>query len=101
MAPIVEDNLKQITELCEKMQLQSLYLFGSATNKNYDSVESDLDFIYQFKKGMPLSSYDYFDLMFDLERITGKRIDLVAEDKINNKFFLSRINSQKIKIYES
>jgi predicted nucleotidyltransferase len=104
MAPIVEDNLTQIIELCEKMQLQSLYLFGSATNKNCYSVESDLDFLYRFKKsekGMPLSNYDYFDLMFDLERITGKRIDLVAEEKIINKFFLSRINSQKIKIYES
>jgi len=104
MVSSVKDNLNEIIELCERMQLQSLYLFGSATNQKEYTTGSDLDFLYQFKKGdkgMPLSQYDYFDLMFDLEKITGKNIDLVAEEKIKNKFFLSRIDAEKIKIYES
>ncbi|HEY8688847.1 MAG TPA: nucleotidyltransferase domain-containing protein [Chitinophagaceae bacterium] len=104
MIAIVKDNLNKIIELCERMQLQSLYLFGSATKEKGYTKDSDLDFLYQFKKGdkgMPLSKYDYFDLMFDLEKITGKSIDLVAVEKIKNKFFLSRINREKIKIYES
>ena len=104
MVAIVKDNLNKIIELCERMQLQSLYLFGSATNEKEYTRDSDLDFLYQFKKsekGIPLSEYDYFDLMFDLAKITGKNIDLVASEKIKNKFFLSRINREKIKIYES
>ncbi len=104
MVAIVKNNLNKIIELCERMQLQSLYLFGSATKEKEYTGDSDLDFLYQFKKGdkdMPLSQYDYFDLMYDLEKITGKSIDLVATEKIKNKFFLSRINGEKIKIYES
>lgn len=103
MVAAVKDNLDKIIDLCEKMQLQSLYLFGSATKEKEYTKNSDLDFLYQFKKSdpyTPFSQYDYFDLMYDLEKITGKKIDLVASEKIKNKFFLSRINSEKIKIYE-
>lgn len=86
------------------MQLESLYLFGSATSVRRFNQKSELDFLYRFKTdkhGLTLSKYDYFDLMFDLERITGKKVDLVAEEKIKNKFFLSKVNEEKIKIYVS
>lgn len=104
MVAIVKNNLEEIKKLCQKMQLQSLYLFGSGSDEKRFTKESDLDFIFQFKKdeqGMNLSQHDYFDLMFELEKITGKKVDLVAEEKIKNKFFLSRVNQDKIKLYES
>lgn len=86
------------------MQLQSLYLFGSGTKEKDYKHDSDLDFLYQFKtdiNGMPFSGYDYFDLMNDLKKITGKNIDLVSSERMENKFFISRVNAEKIKIYES
>jgi uncharacterized protein len=104
MIAIVKDNLDEIVKICEKMQIQSLYLFGSASNEKRFTKNSDLDFLYQFKKdenGLTISQFDYFDLMFGLEKITGKKIDLVAEEKITNKIFLARINEERIKIYES
>jgi predicted nucleotidyltransferase len=48
-----------------------------------------------------MSGYDYFDLLFKLEEITGRKIDLVAEEKVRNKYFLDRINKEKIPVYES
>jgi uncharacterized protein len=104
MIEIVKDNMDKIIKTCEEMQLQSLYLFGSASNKSRFTKNSDLDFLYKFKKdqnGLTISQFDYFDLMFSLEKITGKKIDLVAEDKIKNKFFLKRVNEEKVKLYES
>ena len=104
MIAILKDNMDEIIETCKRMQLQSLYLFGSASNEKKFTKNSDLDFLYKFKKdknGLTISQFDYFDLMFRLEEITGKKIDLVAEEKIKNKFFLARVNSEKIKIYES
>jgi len=44
---------------------------------------------------------DMINLMFGLEKIKGEKVDLVAEDKVKNKFFLSTVNKEKIKIYES
>ncbi|MEO6330189.1 MAG: nucleotidyltransferase domain-containing protein [Ginsengibacter sp.] len=104
MVAIVKDNIEEIIKTCERMKVHSLYLFGSAGNKKKFTKNSDLDFLYEFKKdknGVPVSQYYYFDLMFSLEKITGKKIDLVAEEKIKNKFFLARVNEEKIKIYES
>jgi predicted nucleotidyltransferase len=95
MVSIVRDNIDEIVKACKKMQLRSLFLFGSAGNETKFTKDSDLDFLYQFKKdehGLTLSQY---------EKITGKQIDLVAEEKIKNKYFLERVNNEKIKIYES
>jgi predicted nucleotidyltransferase len=104
MIAAVKDNIDEIIKICERMEIQSLYLFGSGSNEKKFKNNSDLDFLYQFKKdenGLNISKHDYFDLMFGLEKITGKKIDLVAEEKIKNKFFLARVNEEKIKIYES
>ncbi len=104
MVAVVQNNLEGIIKICKEMHVQSLYLFGSAAIDNRFTNNSDLDFLYQFKdhhiSGHVLQ-YDYFDLMFSLEKLTGKKIDLVAEEKIKNKFFLERLNREKIKIYES
>jgi uncharacterized protein len=104
MIAVLENNLVEIIKTCREMQVKSLYLFGSATRENEFTAKSDLDFLFQFNKGkdgLPLSKYDYFDLLFRLEEITMKKVDLVAEEKIRNKYFLERVNKEKIKIYES
>jgi uncharacterized protein len=104
MVEAVENNLDKIKDVCKKMQVKHLYLFGSGSRKNDFNDESDLDFIFQFindKTGMPVSGFDYFDLLFKLEEITGKKVDLVAEERIKNKYFLKSIAESKIKIYEA
>jgi len=104
MINVVEQNIDQLIALCKEMQLEKLYLFGSAARKIDFTNESDLDFLYRFKKdkeGFPISGYDYFDLLFRLEEITGKKVDLVAEEKITNHYFLKRILKERVQIYES
>ena len=86
------------------MQVKSLYLFGSGVRDDFNK-KSDFDFLFTFKndnEGNLLPPYyDYFDLMFELEKITGRKVDLVSEPEIRNKYFLKRVNAEKIKIYES
>ena len=104
MVDVITNNMERIIETCKKMQVESLYLFGSGTNSSKFNEESDLDFLFRFKKneeGISISDYDYFDLMFTLEEITGKKVDLVAEEKLINKYFINRLNKEKIKLYES
>ena len=104
MAPEVENNIDKIIQACKEMQLKSLYIFGSGARKNNYSKTSDLDFLYTMKtddNGMLLTEYDYFDLMKKLEEITGKKVDLVAEKKIRNQYFLQTVLKDRIKLYES
>ncbi len=104
MVEIVQKNLDKIIDTCKKMQVKHLYLFGSGSKKNTFNNESDLDFLFQFindSAGTPVSGFDYFDFLFKLEDITGKKVDLVAEERIRNKYFLENISKSKIKIYEA
>lgn len=104
MTSVVKENLDEIIAVCKTMQLKSLYLFGSGARTTDFEAGSDLDFLFRFQTdnaGFSLSGYDYFDLLFKLEQITGKKIDLVAEEKIRNRFFLESINKDRITIYEA
>jgi len=87
-----------------KMQVESLYLFGSAVHGDEFSADSDLDFLLRYKRdneGLPLHPFDYFDLLFSLEEITGRKVDLVVEDGIKNSFFKEQVEKEKIRIYEA
>ncbi len=104
MVDVVKNNLTNILFVCQQMKLKSLYLFGSAARENDFKKESDLDFLVQFingADGLPVGDYDYLDLLFKLEEITGKKVDLVAEERISNKYFLERVSKEKLKIYEA
>ena len=45
--------------------------------------------------------YDYFDLLFKLEEITGRKVDLVAEKGKRNNYFLKSIWGDRLKIYDA
>ncbi|MEI9909388.1 MAG: nucleotidyltransferase domain-containing protein [Bacteroidota bacterium] len=104
MAPEIKSNLDKIIETCKKMQVKSLYVFGSGSRGGDYKKESDLDFLYTMftgENGLPSGHYDYFDLLFKLEEITGKKVDLIAEKGIRNKYFLKSVMEDRQKIYEA
>jgi predicted nucleotidyltransferase len=104
MVSIVSENLDKIIALCRTMQVESLYLFGSAVHGQAFTADSDLDFLLRYKKdneGLPLAPFDYFDLLFSLEEITGRKVDLVVADGIKNYFFLEQVEKEKVRIYEA
>src|SRR5262245_9692461 len=104
MVAVVTENLDKIVALCAQMQVESLYLFGSAVHEPEFTADSDLDFLLRYKKnheGLPLDPFDYFDLLFSLEEITGRKVDLVVADGIKNPFFLEQVEKEKIRIYEA
>ena len=103
MAPEIKNNIEKIIETCKAMEVKTLYAFGSAVREDYGK-DSDLDFLFTMitgENGLPKSNFDYFDLLFKLEEITGKKVDLVAEKGIRNKYFLKSILADKLKIYEA
>lgn len=102
MAPIITENIEQIISACQKYKVKHLYVFGSAARGSDFNEESDVDFLYLFKKEeIPFLDYadNYFDFRFTLEDMLGRKIDLVHDEKIRNPFLLKRLNAEKIKLY--
>lgn len=103
MAPLITENIGQIISACERYKVRYLYVFGSAARGEDFKEDSDVDFLYNFKKEeIPFPDYadNYFDFLFKLEDLLGRKIDLVPDEKIKNPFFLKHVNADKIKIYD-
>lgn len=98
---LIKNSLEEIIGSCEKYNVKSLELFGSAVRNDFNE-NSDVDFLYEFKKEK-ISELDYadnyFEFLFSLENILKRNIDLMPIKKLKNPYLLSQVNNEKIKIY--
>ena len=97
----VTDKIPQIVMLCKKYRVAKMYLFGSAVKQNDFSENSDIDFLFSFKNDVTLEEYadNYFDLMYDLEELFKRKIDLVSEKTLSNPYFINSVEQTKQLIY--
>jgi uncharacterized protein len=72
-----------IRRACERFGVKRLRVFGSVLTDRFDPQTSDVD----FQPGRENLFHDYFDLKFELERITGRGVDLVMARSLKNPFF--------------
>jgi predicted nucleotidyltransferase len=104
MVELIKNNLDRIQDVCKRHHVKSLYLFGSATKQdNQYNSESDVDLLYRFNKSeineMEYAD-NYFNLLFALQSLLNRNIDLVPEEKLSNPYFIERVNRDRHKIYE-
>ncbi len=96
--------MEAIRDACKKYHVKSFYLVGSAAKAQNFTDESDVDFLYRFRKdGDDELAYadNYFDLLFYLQDLLHRKVDLVSEEKMWNPYFIKSINESKQLIYES
>ncbi len=96
---IIDEHIKDITNICQAHKVKHLYAFGSALHENYNE-DSDVDLIVSFEP-IEVNSYadNYFDLKFSLQELLNRPIDLLEENYIRNPFFKSSVDSNKKLIY--
>ncbi|OYU84991.1 MAG: nucleotidyltransferase [Flavobacterium sp. BFFFF2] len=98
---ILELHLNDISQLCKKNKVQSLYAFGSVLTHQFNE-KSDIDLVVNFQ---PLDVLDYadhyFDLKFSLEEILNRPIDLLEEKAIKNPYFKKNLLEHRQLIYGS
>ncbi len=95
----IEINTDLISELCEKHNVEKLYLFGSATNDKFTN-ESDIDFLVRFKS-IHLAKYfeNFLSFKEHLKATFKREIDLVEEQSLKNPILIQSINKSKQLIY--
>lgn len=80
-------DIEAIRHACERYGVERLRVFGSVLTDRFDPETSDVDFLVTFELERGNLFHDYFDLKFELERIVGRKVDLVIERSIRNPFF--------------
>jgi uncharacterized protein len=99
MNSVIESNLLQIKALMRSHGVIRAYLFGSAATGKM-SETSDIDFMVRFNPDLNYTEYgnNYFQLIYALQNLLKKDVDIIAEETITNPYLLQTINSQKIAV---
>jgi uncharacterized protein len=100
MHSLLEQHRHELLELCQKHDVRRLDVFGSAARDDFDVQRSDLDFLVEFNNFTIHNAADrYFDLLFDLEALFGRKIDLVSDAAIRNPYLRRSVDSDRINLY--
>ena len=97
----VARHLPRIAALCEHYGVTHLELFGSATGPEFNFESSDFDFLVELDTQSPGSpARRWIGLADALEKLLGRRVDLVNPRYIRNPYFLQAVNNSRTVIYD-
>ena len=100
MNSVLVENIDKVKEICLKHRVKRLYAFGSVCTEKF-SINSDIDFIIGFEPRFFDGYVDnYLSLEMQLKNLLNREIDLVAEETIQNPYFIKVVNQTKTPIYE-
>lgn len=99
MLNLIENKKLELQRLCEKYDVNTMYLFGSATSDHFNET-SDIDIIISFKD-LPFDRYtdNYFELHEKLEELFNRKVDLLTERSLSNPYFIQSIEKSKQLLY--
>jgi predicted nucleotidyltransferase len=88
MIELVENQKRELSNLCRHYRVERLDIFGSAAKGQFDPNRSDLDFLVRFVRRHPTGEYAerYLDFADALEKLFKRRVDLLTEQSIRNPF---------------
>ena len=92
-------DLDAIARACERNGVERLRIFGSALTDRFDPEGSDIDFLVDFVPGNTNLFHAYFDLKFELERITGRSVDLIDASAVRNPYFKAEAFASAQELY--
>jgi len=96
----IEEIKPHIEQLCRRLPVKRLGLFGSALGPNY-SQTSDVDVLVVFDSGENIDLFDkYFELKEQLQDIFKRDVDLIVDKKFKNPVLRESIDRTRTVIYE-
>ena len=87
-----------ISRLCRKYGIARCSIFGSALREDF-GAESDIDCLIDFTEDGGNYFERYFDFKYELEKLFGRKVDLIVEKAIRNPYFKQDVNETKQLIY--
>jgi len=71
----------EIAEFCHRWRITEFSLFGSVLRDDF-RPDSDIDVLVRFQPAAPWSLFDLGDMQAELERIFGRKVDLVEKEAV-------------------
>lgn len=98
---LIEQHISEIRALCKKHHVKALYAFGSVVNEEDFRENSDVDLIVKLDESVVIEDYAdiYFELVEEFEILFKRKVDLLLDNPIRNKYLRSSIEASKQQIY--
>jgi uncharacterized protein len=80
----IEFDREAIAVFCSKWGISELSLFGSVVRPEEFREDSDVDVLVTFEEPSRWSLFDVVDMKDELERLFGRKVDLVEKAAIRN-----------------
>jgi len=77
----IKEKISKRKDLLSKYSVKSVALFGSFA-RGEQTRKSDVDILIEFKEP---TFRNYIGLLHDLEKLLGKKVDLVCKDALKNR----------------
>lgn len=101
MHEVIEAKRTEMAALCRRLGIRRLDVFGSAVGDSFDVSSSDVDVLVEFDTDR--LGFDYFETYFDLkeglERLLGRRVDVVSATSMHNPYFRDQVMLTKELVY--
>lgn len=98
---LIELNMQRIIDLYRKHKVKTLAVFGSILTDRFND-QSDVDLLVDFEP-IDHDKFDYvsnyFGLRDALEMLFNRKVDLIEEKGLRNKYFIANVNRTKQMIY--
>jgi len=96
---LIGNHIEKVKQLCTTYNVDTMYLFGSALNSNFNS-DSDIDFLVKFKPiDLALYFENYINFKESLKKLLGREVDVLEEQTLKNPILINSINKSKELIY--
>jgi predicted nucleotidyltransferase len=100
MIELIQRNQGELEKLCRRYRVQTLEVFGSASDGTFDPARSDLDFLVRFAASEPRIHYEcYFGMLEGLRALFAWSIDLVEADAMRNPYFIRCVEGSRRLLY--
>ena len=87
-----------VSQLCRRLHVKRLDLFGSATTTCYGPT-SDIDVVVEFDRTAGQLFDRYFDLKEGLEALFARPVDVVMADALHNPYFKATVDASRRPLY--
>ena len=100
MHPIISQQRDQIAQICQRLGIAKLEVFGSAARGiDFDAATSDADFLVEYQPNTVRGLESYVGLKMALEALLKRPVDLVEPARLRNPFVLADINRSRELVY--
>jgi predicted nucleotidyltransferase len=93
---IAERHIKELPDVCRRLHVARLEVFGSGAMEEFDPQRRGLDFLVTFGDVPAGQRFDtFFGLQETLADLFGRLVDLVEAGAHRNPYFVRRLNESR------